>query len=95
LLLVAVIGSALAGSWQASRIAELEASKSAGTGQGTPVAVMNAGEADPWNQLASERLRSGLPLLIVFLVLVLGLVVAHTVQSHAAHRGPSARRPTR
>lgn len=94
-LLVAVLGSALAGSWQASRMAELAAAKNAGTGQGTSVAVKNEGDANPWNQLASERLRSGLPLLAVFLVLVLGLVVAHTVQSHTGNHRPPARRPVR
>lgn len=87
-LLGAICGAALVDRWQASAAAETSAVLAAGDAAPQAVGVVGEADTNAWHQLASERLRSGLPLLLVFLLLGIGLVAAHRLQTRSAQRPP-------
>jgi hypothetical protein len=93
-VLVAVVGCALVGAGR-SWVVERSRAATSVAGDAQAPALLVAAESDSWSQMTSERLRTGLPVLGVFILLVLGLWAAYVFQNRPVRRSLSSRRPTR
>lgn len=93
-VLVALVGCVLVGTGRNWAV-ERSLAASGVTGNSHETATLVASESDDWSQMTSERLRTGLPVLGVFVLLAIGLWAAYFFQNRPVRRNLSSRHPTR